>query len=293
MKGLNEVATFDWLEFKDPASDEKWRVPLTFMLSNWSCMYGNGCPGHVPAGSDKTFPDIGCCTIGTQMDDPVQIDRVRKMADLLTDEDWDKRLRNIAEKKGIFKNIGPELVDFDGDGNMIEGSEHYEVGTRVVERGCIFANRSNGSTGKPGCAFAHMANRKGLDHIDTMPPACFQLPLGLRYDGPEQEINVVVPWDADYWRGRDDDGTHDSFMTWWCIDTPDAYTGAQPVYQSYRRELISMMGEAAYKLMAVLIEQRADNHRSIMPGQIVNEGRPLLPVLMEGKQPARCGKPRT
>ena len=35
-----------WIEFQDPAdSDQVFRCDLTWLTSNWTCIFGNGCPG--------------------------------------------------------------------------------------------------------------------------------------------------------------------------------------------------------------------------------------------------------
>lgn len=283
-------ATIDWLEFKDPASDEVWRVPLSFMVSNWMCLFGQGCPGHVPKGSKHTYPDAGCCSIGTLITEPGEIAHTEAMVKLLTPEDWDDRLRKIAEKKGHFRNRGKIELDVDDDGNDIPGSEFYPVNTRVVDRACIFSNRDNGSAGKPGCAFVALGQRLGRGHHEVMPPACWQLPFGQRWD-EEDDVNVLVPWDRNYFGGQDEDGTHDTWMQWWCMDAPDAFVNDQMVFKSLGIEIAAIMGQDAYDFMCLLIEERMQNKIAKMPGQLRNDGRPMLPLIVEGLHPKNQGCP--
>jgi len=37
----------DWVEFDNPADPfgERFRCDLTWLTSNWTCIYGNGCKG--------------------------------------------------------------------------------------------------------------------------------------------------------------------------------------------------------------------------------------------------------
>lgn len=290
-------ATIDWLEFKDPASDKVWRVPLSFMVSNWMCLFGQGCPGHVPKGSQHTYPDAGCCSIGTLIAEPQEIAHTDAMVKLLTPEDWDDKLRAIAEKKGHFRIRGAKELDTDDEGEDIPDSWFHPVNTRVVDRACIFSNRENGSAGKPGCAFVAMGLRTGKGHHEVMPPACWQLPFGQRYD-EEDDVHVLVPWDRNYFGGQDENGSHDAWMQWWCVDAPDAYISPNSVYLTLEVEIRTLMGNEAYEEMRRLIEERKGNVIAKMPGQLRNEGRPMLPLIVEGLHsknggcPSGCGAKR-
>ena len=52
-----------WVEFDDPASEadavERFRCDLTWLTSNWTCTFGDGC-----CGIDASKPDLGCCVLG-------------------------------------------------------------------------------------------------------------------------------------------------------------------------------------------------------------------------------------
>ena len=64
-----------WVEFPDPGesgpdAQVHYRADLTWLTSNWTCIYGNGCQGIY---ADR--PDDGCCTLGAHFSD--HADQVR------------------------------------------------------------------------------------------------------------------------------------------------------------------------------------------------------------------------
>ncbi len=65
-----------WVEFVDPAdADQLFRCDLTWLTSNWLCIYGNGCGGIV-----KDRANDGCCTLGAHFSDSDDRKRVQKWA---------------------------------------------------------------------------------------------------------------------------------------------------------------------------------------------------------------------
>jgi hypothetical protein len=240
---------------------------------------------------DKTYPDIGCCTKGAWFEDEQDVKDVHEQFMKLTDEDWDVEQR---AKSDVFANKGKHpfavVHKTDQDGTITAGK------TRVVDGGCIFANRADGSvgaTGKIGCAFHHMAQRLGGDHVDVMPNVCWQLPIRVDAESDEDNelyVTTIHPWDVDKWGGKDPDGTHDSWMGWWCIDTPDAYIGSQPLYKSMEHELRTLIGDGPYEVFVSVLEKcLADGTvaRPKMSGVTANGGRKLLPLFVANREPAR------
>lgn len=295
MKGTTEGMTVDWLEFDDPVQEgefrQVWRVHLNFMLSNWTCLFGQGCPGNFGKQDAHTNPDLGCCTEGVYITSKENFNQIQKQVHRLTEDDIGKKGLDHIRNKGWI-NV------FDSDKNP--DSPHDEDGmnskTKVREGGCVFANRTGENGEKIGCAFLHQASREQgkpiseIDHTEVMPEPCWQLPIGLKYtEDPEKEVDHtwLVPWDADYWGGAEEDGTHDSWLSWWCVDTPDAYVHEKALYRNYERELRKMMGDAAYEKMCDLIAERTKNFVSPMPGAVRNEGRPLIPVFVGNRTPIR------
>jgi hypothetical protein len=295
LKGLNKDATFDIIEFVSPDEEgtmTRYNINATFMLSNYECIFGKGCPGHFAADSEHTNPDIGCCSIGFVVNDAEEVGFVDGKIAQLTDEDWDVEQRELLQHH--FNGRWFTLMDDEDEGGQYANSVTNPEEANPVGGGCIFANRSNGSvgsTGKTGCAFHHLADRLGVHYSMTKPHVCWQAPIKSDWEEADDEDGYptfyVTPWDADGWGASDDDndGTHDSWMQWWCMDTPDAFVGKNPLYQGMENELRLIMGDAAYEKMVTILKDRKPSTK--MPGQMVNKGRPMLPLFIEGKTPAR------
>ena len=74
----------DWVEFADPENpDHLYKCDLTWLTSNWNCIYGNGCQG---IDADKPF--AGCCSDGAYYSDNADEDRTFSSAKKLTREMW-------------------------------------------------------------------------------------------------------------------------------------------------------------------------------------------------------------
>lgn len=273
----------EWLEFtidseNEPDMEVTWRIHVPFVLSRFECIFGRGCPGHFGVQSGHTFPDIGCCTMGAWFEDEADIQRTQKVVDLLTADDWDQNL-DAKYRKDWLVRYTREPKD---DGEV-------SAKTRVHQGGCVFANRSDGSAGKPGCAFVAYATRvkaqgEELSHADVMPNVCSHLPLRVKSDS--DDVNYLVPWTKDEWGGKDDDDKYDSWMHWWCVDdSPEVFQGAQPVYLSYERELRRAMGNRAYEYMVERLKERlALGPVRQMPA--VTDGKPL-PTFIGARIPVR------
>ena len=52
-----------WLEFVDPAEPgQRFRCDLTWLTSDYRCIFGAGCPGI-----EASRPGDGCCTLGAHL----------------------------------------------------------------------------------------------------------------------------------------------------------------------------------------------------------------------------------
>ena len=106
-----------WVEFRDPADEsQQFKCDLTWLTSNWTCIFGSGCQG-IYAGR----PDDGCCTLGAHFSDEDDEKRVQTWVERLTPDQWQHH------KKGQKR-----WTEVDEDG---------ERKTRVVDGACIFLNR--------------------------------------------------------------------------------------------------------------------------------------------------------
>ncbi len=60
----------DWVEFFDPEDSEQiFKCDLTWLTSNWTCVYGDGCKGVF-----AEQPNSGCCTEGAMYTDEDDVD---------------------------------------------------------------------------------------------------------------------------------------------------------------------------------------------------------------------------
>ena len=75
-----------WISFEDPDEQRTWLFDLTFLESNWHCIYGAGCHGI------DEFPDaeahIGCCSHGAYFSDDDDRERVAATIEQLDPTMW-------------------------------------------------------------------------------------------------------------------------------------------------------------------------------------------------------------
>ena len=212
-----------WLEFADPADEgQVFRCDLTWLTSSWTCIFGRGCQGIY-----ATSPDAGCCALGAHFSDE--------------DDDWEKRHLALTSKGKLSRKRWTEIEDGDRK-------------TRTVDGACIFHN-SRGFEGGYGCALHALALREGVHYVATKPDVCWQLPIRRTFreverpDGTSyQEISI-----GEYERSGWGPGGHD--LDWYCSGNTEAHIGAEPVYLSNATELIALMGQPAYDVLAAACER--------------------------------------
>ena len=214
-----------WVEFPDPANeDQVLRCDLTWLTSRWACIFGRGCPGLY-----ASQPDDACCAHGAHLSDADDEARVRRFADQLGDEDWQRRSEGLAD--GIFE------------------TEDGELKTRVVDGVCVFFNRL-GFSGGYGCALHLYALKTGRHPMETKPDVCWQMPIRRAYrnvdraDGTSYLEITIGEYDRRTWGA----GGHD--MDWYCTGSPEAHVGPEPLYLSSETELRALVGDAAYEELA-------------------------------------------
>jgi hypothetical protein len=232
-----------WVEFADPDDPEQvFRCDLTWLTSRWTCVFGRGCHGIRPGRASD-----GCCTLGAHWSDEDDKQRVLGHAARLTPETWQ------FHKQGT----GPKGIS--------EPDEDGDLRTRRVEGACIFLNRP-GFPGGEGCSLHTLALAEGLEPLETKPDVCWQLPVRRTYDWIDRPddsryLQVTI---GEYDRRGWGPGGHD--LQWWCTGSPDAHVGPDPVYVSYRPELVELMGAGGYAVLAGLCEQR-----------LAGDGTPVAP----------------
>ncbi len=261
-----------WVEFPDPANDDqRFRCDLTWLTSNWTCIFGAGCQGIY---ADR--PDDGCCTLGAHFSDADDLDRVAAVVAELGEDEWQYRPTGVSNPAKTSRWTEKE------DG---------ERKTRVVDGACIFLNRPGFPAGA-GCALHQHAVLTGRLPHTTKPDVCWQLPMRRSYrrvsladDTSYLEV-TIGEYDRRGWGA----GGHD--LDWYCSGNSEAHVGREPVYRSNRAELIELMGEEAYAELVV----RCEAHLKAVKASRSVGSRQLLPLLVHpatldagvipGKRPA-------
>jgi hypothetical protein len=228
--------TREWVSFDDPKEEGRmWQVDVTFLLSNWDCIFGCGCQGVLTERAPELIQ--GCCSYGAHFSDKKDRDHVVRAAKQLGDDEW--QFAAAGRTKGIYAKSGK-----DEDGKQ-------EWRTRLVEDACIFLNRPGFPAGA-GCALHLHAIRHDHHHSDLKPEVCWQLPL--RRVDEEQEDGSVVSTLSEF--GRDGWGEGGDDFAWWCTETKEAFVGRDPVYISLGEELRKMLGAALYRQVAGYLDAR-------------------------------------
>ena len=242
MPEVNPNFARDWVEFTDPAKPEElYKCDLTWLTSYWTCIYGNGC-----CGVDADKPNDGCCSDGAYYSDEADESRTLEVAKRLTPEMW--QFFDEAQPKKANGKLKISEVGLDKDRK-----------TRKIEESCIFLNRKGyqapGFTGSFGCVLHHLAEKEKVHFVETKPDVCWQLPIRRSFETREfgeQEITVNVI--GEYERLAWGDGGAD--FDWYCTGNTEAHVGREPVYISNKVELVTLMGEPAYEVLASHCENR-------------------------------------
>jgi hypothetical protein len=219
-----------WVEFQDPADEgQLFRCDLTWLTSNWMCIFGQGCQGIY-----AERPLDGCCTLGAHFSDKGDEKRVKTFVKMLEPQHW-------------------QFHDEGRKGGWIETDDDGDRKTAVVEGACIFLNRP-GFEGGEGCALHGLALRQGRHPLETKPDVCWQLPIRRTFrevelpDGTSYTEVRIGEYDRRGWGP----GGHD--LDWYCSGNTEAHVGVEPVYISNGPELVELMGRKGYDELVRLCE---------------------------------------
>ena len=223
-----------WVEFQDPADESQvFRCDLTWLTSNWMCIFGQGCKGIY-----AERPLDGCCTLGAHFSDKGDEKRVKQFVKQLEPEHWQFHPENRTDAR---------------KGDWIETDDDGDRKTAVHDGACIFLNRP-GFEGGEGCALHGLALRQGRHPLETKPDVCWQLPIRRSFrdvelpDGTSYTEVSIGEYDRRGWGP----GGHD--LDWYCSGNTEAHVGAEPVYVSNGPELVELMGRKAYDELVRLCE---------------------------------------
>ncbi len=216
-----------WVEFPDPANPDVvlFRCDLTWLTSNWTCIYGSGCKGVI-----AESPDSGCCALGAHFADNDDRKRVTAAVARLTPADWEKHEQGRGRK----------WLEKDDDG------AHK---TAIIGDSCVFSNSRDFANGM-GCAFHLLAAREGVHPMELKPDVCWQLPISRSYervtrdDGTEVLVVSVTEFSRRNW------GAGGHSLDWYCSGNTEAHIATVPVYKSCRAELVALIGAEAYDVLA-------------------------------------------
>ena len=193
----------EWIEFVDPANPKEiFKCDLTWLTSNWTCLFGNGCKGLE---ADK--PDSGCCSDGAYFSSEEDEERVAKAAARLTPDIWENY--SIARNS---KTLRISEVGLDKDRK-----------TKKVNGNCVFMNKK-GFSGGYGCALHTLAVKEGIHPIETKPDVCWQLPIRRSYEernvgGNTVYVTVIGEYERLAW------GEGGADFDWYCTSNTEAQIG--------------------------------------------------------------------
>ena len=223
----------EWVSFDDP-DGSTWHFDLTFLASNYGCIFGRGCPGVLT----ELAPEYehGCCNYGAHIVSDEDREAVEAHIARLTSDEW--QFAQVAADRG----------------GAMRANEAGELVTELVDDACILLNRTGFGAGA-GCALHQAALARGERPLDWKPDVCWQVPL--RYDEhieKDGHINRVLR----EWQRRDW-GEGGAEFAWWCTDDPLAFAEDRPVWQSLRQEIVELVGIEQYERLVGDILGRAEN----------------------------------
>ena len=100
------AATREWVTIPVPGKERKqWQVDVTFLMSSWHCIFGQGCQGVLT----EPAPELvhGCCDYGAHESEEKVKEKVEKLAKKLGDDEW--QFKSVGMKKGVWKKAGNPL----------------------------------------------------------------------------------------------------------------------------------------------------------------------------------------
>jgi hypothetical protein len=200
------------------AGDTTWRFDRSFLMSNWTCIWGRGCLGIRP----EPAPHLGhgCCSMGADLDGDDEARQISALAATLSPDGFEHHAE--AARNGVFADASCSS-------------------TRVVDGACIFLNRP-GFAGGAGCALHLAAIEADESPVDWKPSVCWQLPIKVDWEKDEagDEVATVRAWSRRDW------GKEGETMAWCCTEGELAYVGDRPVIDSLAEELEAVVGTTVY-----------------------------------------------
>ncbi len=235
----------EWVSFEDNERQRTWMFDVTFLESNWTCIFGAGCQGVLTGPTPELVQ--GCCSYGAHFTDEKDRRRVERAAKRLTADQWQFKAKGRDATTRVKKS--------------------GEIVTKLVQGACIFLNRPDFHRG-PGCALHVMAIDGDESYIPLKPEVCWQLPL--RRDDEVQDsghvITRIAQWDRGHWGGGGEE------FHWWCTEDASAFVGKSRVVDSMAEELIAMVGRHVYEQLLAYLDRRARQPRgTLLPHPVLRK----------------------
>ncbi len=232
----------EWVTVVDPDDDHlHYTFDVSFLLSNYTCIYGAGCQG---VRTDRVDEVVGCCLHGAY----------------LNDDDEGPELERLVREE-----LSPDTMQFHAEalaGGVLTEDDEGEVHTRIHRDACIFQNRAGFEAGI-GCALHHLAERRDEHHMTHKPTVCWQLPLHRTIDertandGGTLEVHTIAAFERGHW------GEGGAEFGWYCLDDETAFVGATPVYRSMEHELRAMVGDVVYEELSAHLDSRRRQRNTV------------------------------
>lgn len=239
------MLTTEWADFEHP-DGYIVRVNISFMMSTWSCIFGNGCPGCMKGNEATT-----CCAFGFSFEKD-ELPELKEKVAALEPEDWEYARHHRAHKLWWRKR-----EDAGYNSATITETDQWRTPEETDEpTRCIFFNTGP----EPGCAFHQHALRTGKRPIEAKPSTCWSAPLEL--DDSTEGVFVIdvmtnKTWGQGEWEPLD----------WWCTESPEAYhASTRPVWVAMADELVAHVGQEVYDDLAAycyMRQPKGKNHRMI------------------------------
>ena len=224
----------EWIEFIDPADAEHWiRADMTWLCSRWTCIFGRGCHGTIEGQSST-----GCCNHGAYFSDKRRPQARAQLRQAVDPEDW-QLYDEGRDAKGRSRTRRRSTTTTRTDPRRDGGR-------------CLHVRQPRGTSGWHRLRAARPRAQHGLNPLETKPEVCWQLPVRREQDWVERpdETKVLRSTIAEFDRRGWGEGGHD--LDWYCTTSPEAHIGHEPMYVSYAPELIALIGEPAYQVLAEL-----------------------------------------
>lgn len=199
--------------------DNEIIIDVIAMMSNYECVYGDGCQGTEPwfgeGPTQKKFdslPSMGCCRTAPSflLDEHDTPDRMRPSVDALTIED--------AENVKLIQDWWYK-EDKDGNPSVL----------RQYKGNCVFLNSDEHEN--PGCSLWAHATRTGQRPQDIRPKICHTEPVMLIKIGQSEVTSRQILSLRPYWLGWFNPDA------WYCTKDPSTYRATTPVFHRMREQI--------------------------------------------------------